>query len=328
MSGSDMALLGEVTAVDGIERFQDPVSGLVGRAAKVTVEVESWIYGENQRQTTTTPTLELIVVESVTLPDGGGEQPSTTQDARRLLGRPGTVILGRSVGGTSFLAGAAFASATGSTDFAGSCTPSLSQSLARVSELVEGESEIATLTDWLVVHGAGGDESKYLGAASNIAVSSAKLWLATAPTARSLTPDDVPAEWLSRLDVRAAVFELSGIPDGSVVVVRTASGVSGGISPTVASPVLPAYFVEGADQEFEIAVADLMDVSNARVVASIAVGDTETSAGFRVSGAVASGEIRVEPLSATEVAARLGVDADDLERIRTQLLTPANEPTE
>lgn len=142
-------------------------------------------------------------------------------------------------------------------------------------------------------------------------------WSDTDPDTRSLRPGDIPPEVRSRLDVRAAIIDLTDLGEpNNVLRRRTDSGVANGISEPALGSAIPLHFVPGDDQTLEVVIAP-NPTALGDVVLTAPIDEIAAGAGFLISGSIKDRTIELRVLDEIELAARLGTTVDALRSFAT-----------
>lgn len=148
-------------------------------------------------------------------------------------------------------------------------------------------------------------------------------WDEQDPAVRVLGPGTVPPELLGSLDVYGAHVAVDGLVDGRVIGVRTESGLSWGLVAGTSLPMtVPLYVLRDTDTTVEVIVQSIGG-SDAEVVASIPLVEiVDAGGGIEITGSVGDGAVEIASLTRTEIAARLGIGLDELDRLRDTYLSP------
>ena len=208
-------------------------------------------------------------------------------------------------------------------DFAGPCTGVLKLILDQMAPLLDYSDSYDLMVDWLSVMGT--PDAQRFQAAEDVVYANLNAppdWNTVDPRVRSLNPIDVPPEIQDRLEVRAALVDITGLTSGQVVALRTTSGVSSGIAPGAMGSVIPLFYVQG-DTTVDIVIADPADMANGRVIATLDLDQLADQGGIRVQGTLDNAEITV--MTRDDVGKQLNMTDEQLTDLQLQYLGRTNQ---
>jgi len=322
-AGGEFAFSGRPVAVGApVEIAEEPYSLLPAMGTPVTFEEVEVLFDETGDLEGSD--VELFAVHAL-LPEGRPRLPMLTIDLDALFGQELVTVVGRAVPddfGFGPLLTGAVALDDGETSFLGSC-----QFLARPADTAAGHLRFDSGFDFVTAWQRSktfGEEARYRSAVGEAENPNTQLtdrvyrWEENSPKGRSLQPADVPPEIASDLDVRGFFVDLREVPSDSVVAVRTDTGVSGGVAPSVDAVVIPLYFTT-TDRVVEVVVGPPGNLVAAEVWASIDIEEVKDGGGVAVTGTYPD-EISVDVVSEVELADLIGVSGEGLDELREAYL--------
>lgn len=207
------------------------------------------------------------------------------------------------------------------------CTDTVGATADQMAPLLGLANGTEVLTEWAKIRGTDA-EVRFAEAQAQVVEEldppdqDSEKWDWSPPTERSLDPIDVPEYIREQLDVRAAFIDVSGLDSSQAIMLRTATGVSSGITAGAMGDTIPLFFVAGSDTFVEITVTDFVDSSDdVAVLASADLKALGAAAGIDVTGTI--DDVTIDILDRDTVTDRLGLPLGAFDTYRTQYLNPA-----